>query len=116
MPIPSYLSSYHHYHNYCRELIDECKKLRFKFTCRNWISAINFITQASVVAESDIVQHHPDLHLTKYRDIEVILHTHSANGLTLYDFKLARELDKIKIDYSPKFLRSNPQVDSSASE
>jgi len=93
-----------------RELIDDFKKLRFKFTCRNWKSSIDFINAASAIAESDSVSHHPDIHLTRYRDIEVVLHTHSAAGLTLYDFRLARELDKIVIDFSPKFLKSNPHI------
>ena len=91
-------------------LIDENKKLHFKFTCKNWDSAIDYINQASKIAESEEIQHHPDLHLTKYRDIEVILHTHSAQGLTLYDFKLAKALDKIKINFSPKFLSTHPNI------
>ena len=91
-------------------LTDDNKKLHFKFTCKNWQAAIDYINQASRIAESEQIQHHPDLHLTKYRDVEVVLHTHSAQGITNYDFKLAKALDKININFSPKFLRSNPHV------
>eukprot|EP01041_Mallomonas_annulata_P013484 gene13484-28582_t len=88
---------------------NDLKSITRKFTCRNWQACINFINAASELAESDNVQHHPDIHLTKYRDIELILHTHAAHGLTKYDFCLAKELDKVTIDYSPKWLLKNPQ-------
>jgi pterin-4a-carbinolamine dehydratase len=47
------------------------KQLLRRFTCRNWKSAINFINEVAIIAEEPDVNHHPDIHLTKYRDIEV---------------------------------------------
>ena len=88
-------------------LSDDKKQLKREFTCRNWQSAIQYINKASEIAESVNIEHHPDIHLTKYRNIEVVLWTHAAGGLTVYDFKLAVGLDTIEIDYSPKWLASH---------
>jgi 4a-hydroxytetrahydrobiopterin dehydratase len=87
-------------------LSEDYLQIKRKFRCRNWKAAIDFINAASEIAESEAIQHHPDINLTKYRDVEVILWTHAAGGLTLYDFKLAKALETIEIDYSPKWLKS----------
>jgi 4a-hydroxytetrahydrobiopterin dehydratase len=39
--------------------------------------------------------HHPDLHLTNYRDVTIELWTHAAGGLTENDFILAAKIDKL---------------------
>ena len=82
--------------------------LKRKFKCRNWQGAIDFINAASVISEREEVSHHPDLHLVMYRNIEMTLWTHAAGGLTAWDFKLARALEGILVDYSPKWLKENP--------
>ena len=48
-----------------------------------------------------------DIHLTMYRQIEVVIWTHAIGGLTQSDFILAREMEKIKVDYSPKWLETH---------
>lgn len=83
------------------------KSISRKFVCRNWQAAMNAIQAISVVAESENVQHHPDLHLTNYREIEIVIHTHAVGGLTKYDFFLARGIDQLSFDYSPKWLKAN---------
>ncbi len=79
-----------------------------KFVCRNWQAAMNVLNEISAIAERKDIQHHPDLHLTNYREVEIVLSTHAANGLTTYDFSLARKIDHIKVDFSPKWLKSHP--------
>lgn len=91
-------------------LSEDKKSIYRKFTCRNWQSAMNVIQEISTRAESKEIQHHPDLHLTNYRDLEITINTHAVGGLTKYDFILARAIDTIKIDYSPKWLKENPQA------
>lgn len=88
-------------------LSSDKKSISRKFVCRNWQSAVNAIQAISVVAESEGIKHHPDLHLTNYRELEISIHTHSIGGLTNYDFLLARGIDAIEIDYSPKWMREN---------
>ncbi len=38
-----------------------------------------------------------------HRNVEVVLSTHAAGGLTMFDFTLAAKIDDLKIDYSPKW-------------
>ena len=65
-----------------------------------------FINGATPFAEA--MGHHPDIHLTKYKEIYVEVFTHDPEGLTGLDFQLASELDTIPIEYSPKWLKENP--------
>lgn len=48
-------------------------------------------------------------HAAPLRDVEVVISTHAAGGLTQFDFVLAAKLDTVPIDYSPKWLRENPE-------
>ena len=76
-----------------------------KFTAKNWQCALDFVNQLSIVAEEE--GHHPDVHLTNWRDVEVVASTHAIGGLSLHDFVLAAKLDTIDVTYSPKWLREN---------
>lgn len=67
--------------------------------------AMDFINGVSAVAEEE--GHHPDFHLTNYRDVRVDVTTHAIGGLSLHDFVLAAKLDQIEVTYSPKWLREN---------
>ena len=50
-----------------------------------------------------------DVHLTEYRVLEVIIWTHAVGGLTTSDFILAAAIEKVKVDFSPKWLQSHPE-------
>jgi 4a-hydroxytetrahydrobiopterin dehydratase len=86
------------------------KYLSRDFICRNWKAAIEVIQAVSEIAESRDMLHHPDIHLTDYRNLEIRVFTHAVGGLTPVDFKLARAIDHIKIDFSPKWLKANPEA------
>lgn len=77
--------------------------LHRRFTARNFTAAIAFFDKVRDVAESE--GHHPDLHLTDYRTVEVVVSTHSVGGLTMLDLILAAKLDEVDVEYSPKWLR-----------
>ena len=49
----------------------------------------------AAVAEAE--DHHPDLHLTAYRDVALELWTHAVGGLSENDFILAARIDQIPI-------------------
>ncbi|VEU40444.1 unnamed protein product [Pseudo-nitzschia multistriata] len=84
-----------------------------KFTARNFKVALDAINEIGAIAEKE--NHHPDLHLTNYRDVEVVIYTHKVNGLTQNDFVLAAKINrKVTIDYSPKWLRENPDAVSTS--
>jgi len=89
------------------ELDSPCPKLKKSFTCKDFQSAIDYIVEAGKIAESR--NHHPDFHLVSYRNVEVVIYTHSLSGVTDNDFDLAAAFDnEIKPQYSPKFLKENP--------
>ena len=52
--------------------------------------------------------HHPDMHLTGYRNVEIVLFTHSLGGISLNDIAMAKMIDELSFNYSPKWLRENP--------
>ena len=50
-------------------------------------SALDYIGAVGAVAEE--AGHHPDLHLTEYRTVEVKLFTHARGGITINDLIVA---------------------------
>ena len=94
------------------QLSDDGTRISRTFKTRNFKGAIDFINKAAAIAEDDNVSHHPDIHLTHYRQIEVVCWTHATNGLTVADFILARALEDIEIDYSPSWLKKMGQGDT----
>ena len=90
------------------------QKIKRKFVCKNFQCAMDFIVGAGEVAEKK--GHHPDLHLTSYRNVEIIIYSHSQQGITELDFILAKEIDEgVEAQYSPKWARDNgllPQKDA----
>lgn len=68
-------------------------KIRKCWTFRNFNEAMEFINEAGRIAEEE--QHHPDLHLTRYRHVEVEIWTHAVGGLSENDFILAAKIDRI---------------------
>ena len=83
-----------------------------QFVAKNFQSAMDFMVRAGELAEAS--KHHPDFHLTSYRNIEIRLYTHKVNGLTPIDFDLAEKLDQIQVTYSPKWLKEHPAAASTA--
>ncbi|CAE7672789.1 ispH, partial [Symbiodinium necroappetens] len=76
------------------------------FVAKNWAAAMSFLNEVSVLAEQE--GHHPDVHITSYRNVRVELSTHAIGGLSLPDFVLAAKMDQIKVEYSPKWLKEHP--------
>ena len=67
-------------------------KLTKAFTFDGFIEAVRFVDRIAPVAESE--GHHPDLQVSWGR-VVVELTTHSADGLTAKDFRLASLIDKL---------------------
>ena len=86
---------------------DAPAKLERSFVTKNFQAALDFVTAAGAVAEAR--GHHPDLHITGYRNVRVVIYSHGLSALTDNDFNLCKQIDTdIKIAYSPKFLKENP--------
>ena len=58
--------------------------------CRDFLAAVRLIGNIARLAER--MDHHPDLHLTRYRRLKIVLTTHSAGGVTPRDFALANKI------------------------
>lgn len=67
--------------------------LRADYLLEDFAEAVRFVGEIARVAESE--DHHPDLHLTRYRRLSVELTTHAARGLTDNDFILAAKIRKL---------------------
>ena len=69
------------------------KSLRRAYVTADFLAAVALIRRIAPRAQA--LDHHPDLHLTGYRRLKVVLSTHDAGGLTLKDFRLAAEIERV---------------------
>lgn len=59
---------------------------------KDFVEAMKFVNRAAELAER--VQHHPDI-LIRWNKVTLSLNTHDAGGITVKDFDLAGELDRL---------------------
>ncbi|KAL3765191.1 hypothetical protein ACHAWU_010382 [Discostella pseudostelligera] len=86
-------------------------KISRSFTARNFQCAMDSLIEIGKLAERE--NHHPDMHITGYRNVEIVLYTHSLGGLTSNDIALAKMIDaEVKVDYSPLWLKNHPDASS----
>ena len=69
----------------------EGKTIRKTVTCKNFLDAVSLVQRIAPIAEAE--DHHPDLHLTKYKRLTIELSTHAIGGLSENDFILAAKID-----------------------
>jgi len=77
------------------ELSGDGKKIRRRWTAKNFMAGIEFFNKVAALAEDE--GHHPDLHLEGYRHVAVELSTHAIGGLSENDFILAAKIDQVPI-------------------
>ena len=75
------------------KLASDGKSISKSWNCKNFVKSLAFCTAIGQLAETE--QHHPDLHLTGYRHVEVVLTTHAIGGLSLNDFILAAKINSL---------------------
>lgn len=73
-------------------LDDGAESIRKAYVFKDFKEALAFVNKVGVLAESE--GHHPDIHLTDYNHVEIVLATHAANGLTNNDFVMAAKIDE----------------------
>lgn len=59
---------------------------------KNFVECVQAIEKIKDIAEAD--DHHPDIHLTGYKNLEIVLSTHAIGGLSKNDFILAAKIDE----------------------
>lgn len=91
------------------KLCDDSTKITRTYTAKNFQSAMDSLTEIGKIAERE--NHHPDMHLTGYRNVEIVLFTHSLGGISLNDIAMAKMIDdEVSFNYSPKWLREHPEA------
>lgn len=68
-------------------------KLIKNYVMSGFTHAVKFINVIAEAAEE--ADHHPDIKLYKYKNVRVILTTHSKRRITDKDIALAKKIDKI---------------------
>jgi len=69
------------------------KSLRAEFKTKDFMEAVRIIERVAKIAEK--MGHHPDIHLTGYRNLRFVLSTHSEGRVTSKDLKLVKHINKL---------------------
>lgn len=72
------------------------KRIRRDWRVKDFVTALDFFKRVGHIAEDE--DHHPDLHLTGYRNVTIELWTHAINGLSENDFILAAKIDTLPVE------------------
>lgn len=76
-------------------LTEDGQAIEKKWTVKNFMAGMEFLNRVAELAEND--QHHPDLHLTGYRQVRIQLSTHAIGGLSENDFILAAKINDLPV-------------------
>jgi 4a-hydroxytetrahydrobiopterin dehydratase len=77
-------------------LSSDGKMIRKEWIVKDFDAALRFFNDVAQVANAE--DHHPDLHLTGYRNVAIELSTHAIGGLSENDFILAAKIDQLPIE------------------
>ena len=75
------------------QLHNNGKMIYKEFIMKNFTSAIDLVNRVAKIAEAE--NHHPDIHLTGYRNVRVELSTHAIGGLSENDFIEAAKINEL---------------------
>jgi 4a-hydroxytetrahydrobiopterin dehydratase len=83
--------------HYLRELpgwalSDEGDAIEYRLKTPNFLAALELFRRLGAIAEAQ--GHHPDLHLTDYHRVRIVLSTHAIGGLSENDFILAARISE----------------------
>ncbi len=74
-------------------LTDDGKSMERQYVLKNFVEAVERINRIKDIAEAQ--GHHPDLHLTGYKRLKVVLYTHALGGITENDLIVAAKIDRL---------------------
>ena len=79
------------------KLLSEWKQKEGKLvriiTFSNFKEVVSAVNKISMIAEK--MNHHPDLEIFSYKNLNINIHTHELNKLTEKDFDLAMKIDSL---------------------
>lgn len=82
------------------KLSDGGESIRRRWKVKNFAGGIEFLRGVAEIAEAE--DHHPDVHLTGYRNVTIELTTHAIDGLSENDFILAAKIDELEVPLQEK--------------
>src|SRR5688500_17787593 len=77
-------------------LTSDGQRIRKDWVVKNFMAGMKFFSEVARVAEED--GHHPDIHLSGYRNVWIELWTHAIGGLSENDFILAAKIDQLPVE------------------
>lgn len=66
-----------------------------EYVLKSFVEAVDFINKIKDIAEDQM--HHPDLHLTNYKHLRIVLYTHALNGVTENDLIVAAKINEVSL-------------------
>ena len=63
------------------------------YVLKGWKSALAFVARVGEAATA--LDHHPDVHLERYKTVRVVSTTHATGGISQADIDLAKAIDAI---------------------
>jgi 4a-hydroxytetrahydrobiopterin dehydratase len=78
------------------ELDLDGRRIRREWRTKDFDAALRFLDRVGEIAQHE--DHHPDLHLTDYRNVAIELSTHAVDGLTTNDFIVAAKIDALPVE------------------
>ena len=76
-------------------LAPDGKRIRREWKVKDFMVGLEFFRRVGELAEAE--DHHPDLHLTGYRNLALELSTHAIGGLSENDFILAAKINQVPV-------------------
>ena len=73
---------------------EEKNKIHKTFKFNDFKEALNFVNEVGALAEQN--QHHPDIYIHDYNQVDISLTTHDEGKVTDKDYSLAERIDKIE--------------------
>ncbi|GJQ08696.1 hypothetical protein GpartN1_g487.t1 [Galdieria partita] len=70
--------------------IQDSPRIRRTFTGKDFNHCVEMICNIRNVAQKE--NHHPEIHLTRFKYLEVVIQTFAVNNLTINDFILAAKI------------------------
>ncbi len=77
------------------QIVEGGERIRREWTAKHFRAVMEFVNEVARVAEEE--QHHPDIHVTGYRQVAIEIFTHAIGGLSENDFILAAKIDRLPI-------------------
>lgn len=74
-------------------LADRGKAIAIEVRAKDFVDAMDLLNSVTPIAEE--LEHHPDLHLTRWNRVRIVTYSHDVGKLTERDERLARRITEM---------------------